>query len=194
MLSSSTVHTLAACLVAADADAEALGWGRPATLLLIHDRPLDPAGPPPIRELRSLEFPLRRDDLLTDPAGLPALLHRLAASLDHPGPATPYQATLDTIIGLIRATTPDARLLGWATCYDYIHIAHGRPHQARRVDAVDTDGRLYELTRQRGTDQPLLLIDANPDRGDVPATYPGLAALLAATARYTHTTTGRGTA
>ncbi|MGW3607815.1 hypothetical protein [Micromonospora sp. NPDC005161] len=187
MLSSNAVHTLAGCLLAADADAETLGWGQPATLLLIHDRPLNTAGPKRRREMRSLEFPLHRDDLLTDPAGLPALLHRLAASLDNPDAPTPYQATLATIVGLIRATAPDARLLAWAACYDDIRTVDSQPRQARRVDAVDIDRRVYQLTRLRGEDHPLLLVDDSPDPGDIPATGPGLAALLAATARHTLT-------
>ncbi|PSK61234.1 hypothetical protein B0E53_06871 [Micromonospora sp. MH33] len=132
--------------------------------------------------MRSVEFPLRRDDL-TDSAGLPALLHRLAAGLRQPHASTPYQATLDTIVRLIRATEPDARLLAWATCYDDILTIGDAPRQVRRIDAVDTDGRLYQLTHPRGDDHPLLLIDDTPKPGDVPATYPGLTALLTATAR-----------
>ncbi|MEV4481830.1 hypothetical protein [Micromonospora coxensis] len=188
MLSSSAVHTLVCCLIAADADAETLRWGQPATLLLIHDRRVHTAGS--IREVRSVEFPLHRDDLLTEPAGLPALLHRLAAGLDNPTASTPYLATLTTIIGLIRATEPDARLVAWAACYDDILTIDGQPRQGRRIDAVDTDGRVYQLTHVRGEDQPLLLVDT----GDVPATYPGLAALLAVTARHTHPGPGEGAA
>ncbi|MGS2618066.1 hypothetical protein ACVCAH_26605 [Micromonospora sp. LZ34] len=189
MLSFATVHTLAGCLLAANEDANILGWGQPATLLLIHDRPLDTTEP--VREMRSVEFPLQRGDLLTDPAGLPALLHRLAAGLDQPDTPTPYQATLHTIIRLIRATSPDARLLAWAACYDDILTADGQPRQARRVDAADTDGRHYEVTHLRGEDHPLLAVDDTPDPAGIPATYPGLVALLAATARFATTAQGR---
>ncbi|MFC0030155.1 hypothetical protein ACFFMM_11555 [Micromonospora chaiyaphumensis] len=194
MLSFAAVHTLAGCLLAADAEADALDWGRPATLLLIHDRPVITIGPAPVREMRSVEFPLHRDDLLTDPAGLPALLHRLAESLDKPDAPTPYRATLDTIVRLIRATQPDVRLLAWAACYDDILTVDGQPRQVRRIDAVDPDGRVYQLTRQIGEDHPLLLVDETPDPGDTPATQPGLAALLAATARHPHWSTSGGTA
>ncbi|WP_240033271.1 hypothetical protein [Micromonospora globbae] len=134
--------------------------------------------------MRSLEFPLHPRDLLKEPAGLPALLHRLASSLDEPTTPTPYQTTLDTIISRIRATTADARLVAWAVCYDDIHTADGRPRQVRRVDAVDIDERIYQLTRLRGEDHPLVLVDDTPDPADTPATHPGLVALLAATARY----------
>ncbi|MDH6466059.1 hypothetical protein M2302_006265 [Micromonospora sp. A200] len=182
MLSIPAVRTLAGCLLAVDADADTLGWGQPATLLLIHDRPLHTGGPSPMREMRSLEFPLRRDDLLTEPTGLPALLHRLAAGLHHPHTPTPYRAALDTILGLIRATASDARLVAWAACYDDILTTDGQPRQVRRIDAVDTDGRVYQLTRPRGEDHPVLIVDDRPDAQDVPATYCGLTALLAATA------------
>jgi hypothetical protein len=185
VLSPAAVHTLCGCLLAADAEAEASGWGTPPTLLLVHDRLQKPTRPA-LREMRGVEFPLHPDDLLTDPAGLPALLHRLAHALLHGETAAsvPYRATLDTIVGLIRDTEPDARLLAWATLYDDILTLDGQPRQARRVDAVDTDGRVYQLTHLRGEDHPLLVVDdtANPD--DTPATLPGLAALLAATARF----------
>ncbi len=177
MLSFTAVHTLTGCLVVADAEAGALGWGTPVTLLLVHDRP-QPTGDP-VPEMRSVEFPLRRGDLLTDPAGIPALLNCLAADLHQPG--SPYRAALDTILGLIRRSAPDAELRAWATCYT--DAPTGQPRQVRRIDAVDTDGRLYELTRLRGEDHPLLAVDDTPNPDGAPATYPGLSALLAATAR-----------
>ncbi|MEV0430586.1 hypothetical protein [Micromonospora sp. NPDC050495] len=194
MLSSAAVHTLAGCLLAVDSDADTVGWGRPATLLLIHDRAVSAAGPAPVRAMRSVEFPLHRDDLLTDPAGLPMLLHRLAVSLTTPDAPTPYRATLDTILRLIRATEPDARLLAWAACYDDIITVDGQPRQARRIDAVDADGRVYQLTRPIGEEHPWLLVDDSPDPDDTPATQPGLAALLAATARHRPWNTSGGTA
>ncbi|PWR06805.1 hypothetical protein DKT69_36105, partial [Micromonospora sicca] len=172
MLSFPAVHTLATCLLTVDADADVLGWGRPATLLLIHDRPLHPDCPAKLRAMRSVEFPLHPDDLLTEPAGLPALLHRLATGLGHPNSnaAMPYRAALDTIIGLVRDTEPDARLLAWAALYDDILTVYGMPRQARRIDTVDTDGRVYQLTHLRGDDHPLLSIDDTPDPENTPAT------------------------
>ncbi|MCX4387311.1 hypothetical protein OG777_10240 [Micromonospora peucetia] len=170
-----------------------LGWGQPATLLLIHDRPPAAAGPKQLRELRSVEFPLRREDLPTDAAGLPVLLRHLAGALHDPAATTPYRATLATILGRIHATAPDARLLAWAACYDDIHTLDGQPRQTRRVDAVDTDGRAYHLTHLRGEDHPLLLVNDSPDPNDIP-TGSGLAALLAATTHHTPTTTCGGTA
>ncbi|QGN49790.1 hypothetical protein GKC29_25160 [Micromonospora sp. WMMC415] len=177
MLSFTAVHTLTGCLLVADAEADALGWGTPVTLLLVHDRP-QPTGDP-VPEMRSVEFPLHREDLLTDPAGIPVLLHRLTSELHQPN--SPYRTALHTILGLIRRTTPDARLLAWATCYT--DTPTGQPQQVRRIDAVDTDDRLYQLTRLCGEDHPLLAVEDTPDPHGAPATYPGLSALLAATAR-----------
>ncbi|MEH0933978.1 hypothetical protein [Micromonospora psammae] len=179
MLSFAAVHTLAGCLLATDAEADVLGWGRPLTLLLIHDRPLLCAGPTPMREMRSVELPLHPDDVRTDPADLPALLHRLAAGLDHPAIPTPYQVTLGSILGQVRATAPDTRLLAWAACYDGTLTGAGQP--ARRIDAVDTDGRFYQLTHCPDEDHPLLVVTDTCDPADVPATYLGLVALLDAT-------------
>ncbi|MCX5122003.1 hypothetical protein OG992_33100 [Micromonospora sp. NBC_00362] len=191
MLSFTVVHALTACLIAADADADALGWGQPATLLLLHDQPTTAARCQ--REVRSLEFPLRREDLPTDAGRLPALLQHLAGALRDPAAGTPYRATLAAILGRIHATAPDARVLAWAACYDDIHTLDGPPRPVRRVDAVDTDGRVYQLTHLRGEDQPVLLVDDTPDLTASP-TGPGLAALLTASTHHTSTITGRGMA
>ncbi|MBQ0896749.1 hypothetical protein KBX37_27270 [Micromonospora sp. U56] len=184
MLSFPAVHTLAGCLLAVDADADVLGWGRSATLLLIHDRPLHPDGPVRLRAVRSVEFPLHPDDLLTDPAGLPALLHRLATALGQPDrdAATAYQVTLDTIIELIGIRS-GARLLAWAAVYDDLLPAAGRARRVRRVDAVDTDGRLYQLTHLHAEEHPAVAVHDGPGAANTFPAGPGLSALLAATAR-----------
>ncbi|MEV0726906.1 hypothetical protein AB0I37_29555 [Micromonospora purpureochromogenes] len=184
MLSFPAVHTLAGCLLAVDADADVLGWGRPATLLLLHDRPLHPDGSARLRAVRSVEFPLHPDDLLTDPAELPALLHRLATALGQPDrdAATAYRVTLDTIIELIGIRSV-ARLLAWAAVYDDLLPAVCRPRRARRVDAVDTDGGLYQLTHLPGEEHPALAVHDGPGAAHTTPAGSGLAALLAATTR-----------
>ncbi|MBU8857749.1 MULTISPECIES: hypothetical protein [unclassified Micromonospora] len=180
MLSANAVRTLTACLEEADADAAHLGWGDTATLLLIHDWPLNPALPRR-RKMRSLEFPLHPEDLLAHPAGLPALLHRLAEQLRDPATVTPYQKILQTMLARARATAPDVRLLAWAVCYHDIHLRDGRPALVRRVDAVDIDQRVYQLTHPLDEDRPFVLVDDAADPADTPATRSGLAALLTAT-------------
>ncbi|MEV4813880.1 hypothetical protein [Micromonospora avicenniae] len=182
MLSFPDVHALTSCLAAADADADTRGWGQPITLLLLHDRP--PATDEAQREIRSLEFPLHPNDALTDAAGQPTLLHHIADELD--GPATPYQATLAAIVDLIRVATPHARLLAWATCYRDLQPVDRRLRQARRVDAVDIDGRFYQLTHLHGDEHPVVLVEDTP-ANDAPPTYRGLVGLLAATVRFAQT-------
>ncbi|MDG4760376.1 hypothetical protein [Micromonospora sp. WMMD710] len=184
MLSFTTVHHLCTCLIEASTDSARFDWNQPPTLLLVHDWPLITAAPPRAPVMRSLEFPPHPDDMLDNPAGLPALLHHLAATLHSTPRVTPYHRTLDTIITRIRDAAPDTRLVAWAACYGDIDTLDGEPRQIRRVDAVDTDGRLYQLTHLNGEEHPLVLVDDTPDPRDLPATYPGLVALLAATARY----------
>ncbi|MEU5565536.1 hypothetical protein [Micromonospora musae] len=185
MLSFPDVHALTSCLAAADADADLRGWGQPVTLLLIYDR--SPAVHEAQREIRSLEFPLHPHNALTDAAGQPALLHHIAGELD--GLATPYQATLAAIVDLLRAATPTVRLLAWAACYRDLQPVDQRLRQARRIDAVDVDGRFYQLTRLLGEDHPVVLVDDTPDPNITPPTYRGLVALLAAAVRCTQTRT-----
>ena len=194
MLSFTAVHTVSQCLLTANAEAEITGWGTPPTLLLIHHLRAE-LTVPTLHEMSVVEFPLHPDDLLTEPAGLPALLHRLARALHHTDDtaSTPYQATLDTITRLIRGTRPAARLLAWAALYDDIHTLHGLARSARRVDAIDIDGRAYHLTALHGEEHPLLAVDDTPRADDMPATLPGLAALLAATARVGHVNAGEAT-
>ncbi|MEU4677919.1 hypothetical protein [Micromonospora sp. NPDC023737] len=182
MLSFPDVHALTSCLAAADADADTRGWGQPITLLLLHDRP--PATDEAQREIRSLEFPLHPNNALTDAAGQPALLHHIADELDRP--ATPYQATLAAILDLIRMSTPNARMLAWAACYPDLQAVDPQLRQARRVDAVDIDGRFYQLTRLHGDDHPVVLVDDTP-ANNAPPTYHALVALLAAGVRFTQT-------
>ena len=50
----------------------------------------------------------------------------------------------------------------------------------RRVEAVDVDGRVYQLSRRPGETRPVVLLDEQPDPGDLPATYPPLARLATA--------------
>ncbi|MGC4885736.1 hypothetical protein [Micromonospora sp. DT227] len=180
MLSDNAVRTLTACLEYADADAAHLGWGDTATLLLIHDWSLESARPRR-RTMRSLEFPLHPEDLLAHPAGLPALLHRLAEDLRDPAAATPYQKTLQTMLARARAAAPDVRLLAWAVCYHDIHLRDDHLDRVRRVDAVDIDGRVYQLSHALDEEHPIILVDDTGDPADSPATQQGLAALLSAT-------------
>ncbi|WP_238450874.1 DUF6283 family protein [Micromonospora sp. 4G55] len=174
MLSFTAVHALSECLLTVVADAA--GWDTTPTLLLLHTRRPDPTDPAR-RDMHAIAFPLHPDDQVTDPAELPALLRRLSDSL-RDDPSNPYRTTLGTIVARIRRTDPDARLLAWATLHH--DTLDGGVCRARRVDSVDTDGRVYQLTCPHGEDKPQLRVDDAPDPKDVPAVVPGLAALLAA--------------
>ncbi|MCI4066185.1 hypothetical protein MRQ36_28000 [Micromonospora sp. R77] len=188
MLSFTTVHTIADCVVTAHAEAALTGWGTPPTLLLLVHRRRSEATP---GEVVVVEFPLHPNDVLTDPARLPALLYRLAHGLQPSGGrlSAPYQATLRTILRRVRGTGPAVTVLAWAALYD-IHTLDGAPRPVRRVDAVDVDGRAYTLTDVHGEGRPLLAVDDAPRVEDMPATLSGLAALLAITAGVAHIDTG----
>ena len=64
--------------------------------------------------------------------------------------------------------------------------ANGVEH--RESDAVDIDGRVYQLTRLPGPEQPAVVaVDGEPHPDDTPATHPGLTALITATRDLIHT-------
>jgi hypothetical protein len=161
--------------------------------------------------MQALSFTLDPGDLAQHTAGIPAALHALADHLNTPdtgatgatgNAADPADASPP--LAAIRAellAAPPARLLAWAVLYEDIHIhantdantgagtdAWAGPDnigEVRRVDAVDVDGRVYQLTRHRGEPAVVVLIDNQPDPADIPATQPGLGALLSATQRLT---------
>jgi len=206
VLSFDTTHAITGCLLHAETDAHLHGWGAPPVLLVLHDQPYPP-GPPQLRTMQALSFTLDPGDLAQHTAGIPAALHALADHLNTPdtgatgeasNAADPADASppLAAIRAELLAATP-ARLLAWAVLYEDIHIdanadantgAGTGPDgigEVRRVDAVDVDGRVYQLTRHRGEPAVVVLIDDQPDPADTPATQPGLGALLSATQRLT---------
>jgi hypothetical protein len=211
VLSFDTTHAITGCLLHAETDAHLHGWGAPPVLLVLHDQPYPP-GPPQLRTMQALSFTLDPGDLAQHAAGIPAALHVLADHLNTPdagaagNAADPADASPP--LAAIRAellAAPPARLLAWAVLYEDIHIdantdanagaragagtdAGAGPDgigEVRRVDAVDVDGRVYQLTRHRGEPAVVVLIDDQPDPADTPATQPGLGALLSATQRLT---------
>jgi hypothetical protein len=187
VLSFATTHTLTDCLIAADAHAEAFGWGSAPVLLLLHDRPLTAAGSRQLREMRAAAFVLPRPAVAERTAGIPQVLQDLATNLNHGHAARPHPALdLGITADLIVDREPGTRLLAWAVRYEDVLPTSGGIHQIRRVDAVDTDGRAYQLSRLRGETHAVVIVDDQPDPDDTPATHPGLAALVAATAQLTH--------
>src|SRR5205814_6628499 len=135
---------------------------------------------PQLRPMRALSSTPAPGVLAQHTAGIPAALHALADHLNTPGTGEAGNAAgpadASPPLAAIRAellAAPPARLLAWAVLYEDIHIdadagAGTRPDgigEVRRVDAVDVDGRVYQLTRHRGEPTVAVLIDAQPDPG-----------------------------
>ncbi|GAA5200696.1 hypothetical protein GCM10023322_79090 [Rugosimonospora acidiphila] len=192
MLSFPTVHALTECLLQAQHDTPPAPMGEPeqlGTIVLAQDRPIGPVRCH-LRQLRILQLPL-----LGDPHHhtLPALLHRFADTLaprpaaagDHitsSGRTRHEDAPLhpDDLAALRLALSeplPGLRLLAWAVCYDDVLADAEEPTTLRRVEAVDIDGRFYQLSRRATETGPVVLLDEHPNRDDLPATYPALARL-----------------
>ncbi len=198
MLSFDTTHTLTGRLLQAEADADTRGWGGPPILLMLHDQPYTPpCSPNRLRRMRVVSYTLDPGDIAEHTTGLPAVLQNLADHLtnadtractavpagrgpDVGGDRGPHagQITADMI-----TAPPAARLLAWAVLYEDLAADPADIAEVRRVDAVDIDNRVYQLTRRRGEPHVVVLVDDHPDPGDTPATHPGLTALLTATGR-----------
>jgi len=223
VLSFDTTRTLTGRLLQAEADADARGWAGPPVLLVLHDQPYtQPGSRHRLRRMRAASFTLDPADVAARAAGIPAVLHDLADQLmltnprnggpsaaDHEHPDAPTRTAAGTTArpgpgadrgiagGQITAgmlTAPaTARLLAWAVLYEDVDADPAGIAEVRRVDAVDIDGRVYQLTRRRGEPHVVVAVDDHPDPGDTPATHPGLTALLATTGRLPHHDTRAGT-
>ena len=120
--------------------------------------------------------------------GIPGVLTDLAAALTDTAAAV-ADPDLAGFTDAIVHTTPDARLLACAVAYHDLHAAPTGIREMRRVDAVDVDGRVYQISRLHGEPVAVVVIDDQPDPDATPATQPGLAALLTAAhtlTRHTH--------
>ncbi len=194
MLSLDTTHAVTGCLLDADADATSFGFRSPAALLVLHDRPLTPPGPRRLRQLRAVAYTLNPHDLAAHTQGVPGVLTDLAAALTRSTTTTVGRGVdLAELADAIAHDPPDFRLLAWAVLYHDLHAGPAGIHEIRRVDAVDVDGRLYQITRRRGEAFAVVVVDDQPDPNSVPATHPGLSALIAASRRLarTHRNTSR---
>lgn len=175
MLSSGTVHAITNhLLAAAETLTAARDGGCPPTLLLIHDHPID-GDNSTLRAMGAVEFPLPTDGTGGGHRGLADLLHEVAATITAVVDATAPHVPPTQIL---TDRTPGMRLLAWAVRYDDVDTTDDDPRLVRRVDAVDIDGRVYQLTRHPGERKPIVLIDETPDPDDLPATQPALAALV----------------
>ena len=205
MLSFDTVHLLTGCLLQAQSDtphgpvaADLLG-----PLVLAQDRPVDPTGSQPWY-LRVLQMPLSSDR--GGHLSLPAALQQIADGLPGHDPSlarmSPAGGRHSGDLDMLRAALcqPGLRLLAWAISYDDLRVHDEDVVMVRRVDAVDVDGRVYQLSLHAGEAHPVVLLDEQPDPGDLPATGPtghcraAGADLSPANGRYSATTTRTGLA
>jgi hypothetical protein len=149
-----TVHAITDHLYLAD-DAHTPDSLATAVVLLLHEH-TDPSSSR--RLVRAVEYPLPTADA---DRGLPEQLLRFARGLTA---ATDRPAAVET----------GMRLLACAVRYADIDLDAATPRAVQRIDAADTDGRVYRLVRHcRGT-APTLLIDDTAVPHDVPATHPAL--------------------
>ncbi|GAA3449657.1 hypothetical protein [Dactylosporangium matsuzakiense] len=171
---------------------------RQDTLLILHDGEAVDA-PPGTRCLAAAAVAIHPAVVGSYRRGLVDLLPDLAAALTPPGHATVRRDGLSMLVrrrataaltGVLAPPQPGMRLLACAVAYDDIHTGSYRGHDvggtdagpivlARRIDAVDIDGRVYQAVHLPGA-PATVLVDDEPDPLDTPATYPGLAALLTA--------------
>jgi hypothetical protein len=163
-------------------DGELLGCG----LLTLHDGEASDA-PPDSRCMSAVTAAIDPDLVGAYPGGVVDLLADLATAT----PAAEFAA--ETLTGLFTAPKPGTRVVACAVTYDDIHTSgcadeQGDPDvrvvMARRVDAVDIDGRVYQAVRIWGR-YATVFVDDQPDPLDTPATHAGLTALLATAAGWT---------
>ena len=184
MLSFATVHTITGCLVRADARAEHAAGPDTATLLVIRERPVaGRRGCGVLRQVSVAAYPLA-DAYLSH--GLPAALHALADTLAAPPPGSSGHPDPSAGDGTVADRMPPVsggpgRLLAYAVLYPDPTLGPHALGTPRRIDAVDTDARVYQLTRHPGDPCPVVIVCDHPQRRDAPATVAGLTALLTAT-------------
>lgn len=180
MLSFDTVHAIAEHLVAATLptpgpDLETYRLTQAPTLLALDDQRA-PAGA--LRLLRTLHISLPADTAARQPLAL--LLHHTAWALSRQGVAHPIMQATHTPRATRGHASNHRRQLAWAVRYVDIDVSTGTPQPVCRVDAVDVDGRFYQVSLLLGETCPVVHIDDRPDPRNSPATVPGLAALATA--------------
>ncbi len=139
-----------------------------------HHDPLLPAlaavliNPPnPAPWLRAEPVPVPDPAWHTQPGGAPGVLAGVPAVLRSPAGVA--------LLTRARQTRPDPQLLAYALTYQ----CHGWAGPVRRVDAVDTDRRLYRVARSGWDGQMWVSVHDHPEVTD-PPTRAALADLLAA--------------
>jgi hypothetical protein len=166
-----TVHTITAWLIDTEITADDTGWDTPPALLALADRPPIP-GTDTGRRLLTTTLPIPEHWWTEHPTGIAGLLTDLATVLREP--------SAQWLFGYARDQVPGLRVLAWAVVYTDITITPTCAAQTRHVDAVDLDGRQYQIVRTRDNCGGVAVVDDQPRPGDEPATRTGLAGLIAA--------------
>jgi hypothetical protein len=158
-----TVHHLTQTLLDIETDAHRRGWNRPPIPLVILNRRNRTA-------LQVITLPLQTRSAATRDLPLTHQLHQLAAALH-------------SRAGHVRPAQAGRRVLLCGVLYHDLHATLDELCHSRRLEALDTDGRRYEIVRRRNRTDPTVHHVAPCDGGAVPATLPGLAAILSAAGR-----------
>jgi hypothetical protein len=74
-------------------------------------------------------------------------------------------------------------LLACAVAYDDVLIEGPDLDRGLRIDAVDIDQRVYQISQHAGADEASLCVDDDADPLNTPATYPALRDMLALAVR-----------
>ena len=172
MLSFDTTHALTSHLLAADAAAPHGDWTVPPALLLIQDHPLPGSGD--VRQASLVDIPLPADQ------PLPRVLSEVTEALTTATIVRVLGVDISVLTVALAESSPGLRLIGVGVRYDDLDAAADGLRRIRRVDAVDVDGRTYEVTRRHGETTPAVMVDDHPVPHDVKATHAALAALLTA--------------
>ena len=188
MLPFDTIHAITDTLLRAEVQTRE--WGAPALILLRDQTRILPTDQPACG-VRTSVFAIDPWEVEGVLGGVAEFLHNTAdylgddnAQADLRADADRYPNTSGWITAdAVTSPDPDAPLLAWAVAYEDLHADPEQLRDARRVDAVDVDARVYQLTRLRGEPHPLVVIDDEVDPRDTPATYPALTALLDLTRR-----------
>jgi hypothetical protein len=179
MLTFPSSHALTDALIAASTDPRLTA--RLPILLLLHEKAISATE----HGIRCHIVRLRHTDADGPDT---AIVGRLEALIrDH----TAGQGPILDLTHAVNASTRTAtgfRMLACAALDDDIVITGDGPHECRRIDAVDIDGRVYQLTQYRTETHPIVTVDDTAEPCDVPAAIPALRAALAAAVHLTSRT------
>lgn len=181
MLSFDTVHAITDSLLDLHRDPTVARLSDPPVLVVLHDQPVTTDTDTKVRYRTITTTYVPHAFAPTDTRHIDDVLHRLAGAYRNDRTTAPDPTNLRHLFTASNTGAPVPRLLAWALLYhDVSTDGSHEVHLVRRVDAIDTDARVYQVTRLRHEPHPFVVIDEEPDAGAIPATQPALSALLGA--------------